>query len=214
MFKLSQDKSGLAGWAGWDTALPLLILLCFHFACLLSHYTCTPAEGVGSEHMLGLCWPHEHGRRKHFSFGQAKYSGGIIAISVLDSKMDWNCGMDYGIKKYFYQPATREARGQMVLRLLCGFRVCWYVYTYIYIYASALITCAIITSRTLLPCDLTSVDLLQFWHWLSICTALTLSSTSFESSSIVSHQQINDGSSANGRNFIQDGLTMHVYHKL
>ena len=41
------------------------------------------------------------------------------------------------------------ARGRLVLRLLCVFRVC------LYICASALITCAIITSRTLLPCDLT-----------------------------------------------------------
>ena len=52
----------------------------------------------------------------------------------------------------FYQPATHEARGRLVLRLLCCFRVC------IYICESALITCAIITSCTLLPRDLTSVD--------------------------------------------------------
>jgi len=39
-------------------------------------------------------------------------------------------------------------RGRLVLRLLRVFRVC------IYICASALITCAIIMSRTLLPCDL------------------------------------------------------------
>ena len=50
----------------------------------------------------------------------------------------------------FYQPAVCLASSQLVLRLLCGFRVC----RYIYICASALITCAIITSRTLLPCDL------------------------------------------------------------
>ena len=36
---------------------------------------------------------------KHFSFGQAKYCGGIIYISMLDWKMDWNGGMDYGIEK-------------------------------------------------------------------------------------------------------------------
>ena len=51
--------------------------------------------------------------------------------------------------KYFYQPAAREAHSRLVLRLLCGFRVC------IYVCASALITCAIITSRILLPCDRT-----------------------------------------------------------
>ena len=33
-----------------------------------------------------------------------------------------------------------------------------HLYIYIYVCASALITCAIITSRTLLPCDLTLVD--------------------------------------------------------
>jgi len=42
-------------------------------------------------------------------------------------------------------PATH---GWLVLRLLCIFRVC------MYLCASVLITCAIITSRTLLPCDL------------------------------------------------------------
>jgi len=52
----------------------------------------------------------------------------------------------------FYQPAARE--GRLVLRLLCGFRVCIYIYIYIYICASTLITCAIITSCILLPCDL------------------------------------------------------------
>ena len=55
-----------------------------------------------------------------------------------------------------YQPAARFARGRLVLRLLCGFCVC----IYIYVCASALITCAIITSHTLLPCDLTLV-----WNW-------------------------------------------------
>ena len=57
-----------------------------------------------------------------------------------------------------FLPASRI--GQLVLGFLCIFRVCWYIYIYIYIYicASALITCAIIMSRTLLPCDLTSVD--------------------------------------------------------
>ena len=28
---------------------------------------------------------------------------------------------------HYYQPAAREARGWLVLRLLCGFRVCIYV---------------------------------------------------------------------------------------
>jgi len=39
------------------------------------------------------------GRWKHFNFGQAEYSGGVIhvATSMLDRKMDWNCGLDYGI---------------------------------------------------------------------------------------------------------------------
>ena len=41
---------------------------------------------------------HKSGVAEHFSFGQAKDSGGIIATSVLDWKMDWNCGIDYGIK--------------------------------------------------------------------------------------------------------------------
>ena len=52
----------------------------------------------------------------------------------------------------FYQPAARKVRGRLVLRLLYCFRVC------IYMCASALITCTIITSRTLLPCDLTLVN--------------------------------------------------------
>jgi len=58
------------------------------------------------------------------------------------------------LHSYFYQPAVRFACGWLVLRLLCGFHFRWYIY----ICASALITCAIITSRTLLPCDLTLVD--------------------------------------------------------
>ena len=29
---------------------------------------------------------------------------------------------------YFYQTATREAHSRLVLRLLCGFRVCRYIY--------------------------------------------------------------------------------------
>jgi len=59
----------------------------------------------------------------------------------------------------FFLPAGR-ARSRLVLTLLWGFRVCIYIYIYIYIYvcAATLITCAIITSRTLLPCDLTLVD--------------------------------------------------------
>jgi len=27
----------------------------------------------------------------------------------------------------YYQPVAREARGRLVLRLLCCFRICWYV---------------------------------------------------------------------------------------
>jgi len=61
-----------------------------------------------------------------------------------------NCSTS--ISPYFYQLAAREVRGQLVLRLLCVFHVCWYIF--IFICASALITCAIITSRTLLPCGL------------------------------------------------------------
>jgi len=54
------------------------------------------------------------------------------------------------------RPRASRAAG-LVLRLLCRFRVC--ISVYLYICASALITCAIIRSRTLLPCDLTLVDL-------------------------------------------------------
>jgi len=59
----------------------------------------------------------------------------------------------------FYQRATCFARGRLVLRLLCGFRVCMCI---------TLIMCTIITSYTLLPCDLTS----QLWQfrWL-LCVA-------------------------------------------
>jgi len=32
---------------------------------------------------------------------------------------------------FFNQPATHEARGRLVLRLLCGFCVCIYIYIYI-----------------------------------------------------------------------------------
>jgi len=31
------------------------------------------------------------------------------------------------VRECFYQPAAREARGELVLRLLCVFRVCWYI---------------------------------------------------------------------------------------
>jgi len=34
----------------------------------------------------------------------------------------------YAISGHFYQPAAREARSRLVLRLLCGFRVCMYIY--------------------------------------------------------------------------------------
>ena len=33
----------------------------------------------------------------------------------------------------FYQPATHEAHGRLILRLLCGFRICWYIYIYMYV---------------------------------------------------------------------------------
>jgi len=38
------------------------------------------------------------GRWKHFSFGQAKYSGGIVATFILDWKMDWYGGTDYAVR--------------------------------------------------------------------------------------------------------------------
>jgi len=53
------------------------------------------------------------------------------------------------VNMHFYQLAAHFTRSWLVLRLLCGFRICWYIC------ASTLITCAIMTSRTLLPCDLT-----------------------------------------------------------
>ena len=34
----------------------------------------------------------------------------------------------------FYQLAARFARGRLVLRLLCGFHVCWYIYLCIHTY--------------------------------------------------------------------------------
>ena len=34
----------------------------------------------------------------------------------------------------FYQPVAREASGRLVLRLLCVFRVCWYIYAFIYLF--------------------------------------------------------------------------------
>ena len=70
---------------------------------------------------------------------------------------------------HFYQPATREACGQLVLRLLCVFHVC------ICLCVSALITCAIITSRKLLPCDLTWASWLrQFRRLLCVATVSSL----------------------------------------
>jgi len=36
-------------------------------------------------------------------------------------------------RRNFYQPAVRKARGWLVLRLLCGFRIC-IIYIYIYMY--------------------------------------------------------------------------------
>jgi len=69
--------------------------------------------------------------------------------SCTSTRFTWILAL-LGNKLSFYQPATHKAHGWLVLRLLCSFRICWYIC------ASALITCAIITSRTLLPCDLTS----------------------------------------------------------
>jgi len=34
----------------------------------------------------------------------------------------------------FYQPAAREVRSRLVLRLLCCFRVCWYIYMCVHTY--------------------------------------------------------------------------------
>jgi len=51
--------------------------------------------------------------------------------------------------------STRSAGPKITLRFPYLYI---YIYIYIYICASALITCTIITSRTLLPCDLTLVD--------------------------------------------------------
>ena len=61
------------------------------------------------------------------------------------------------------RPCAKHAAG-CVLRFLCGFCVC------IYICASALFTCAIMTWRTLLPCNLTLVD---FGNWFRrlLCVA-------------------------------------------
>ena len=42
------------------------------------------------------------GRRKHFRFGQAKYSGGVIPLGMLDWKMDWNGGLGYGMDYGIY----------------------------------------------------------------------------------------------------------------
>jgi len=71
----------------------------------------------------------------------------------------------------FYQPAARFMRGRLVLRLLCVSRVCWYIY----ICASALITCAIITSHTLHCCHATLLSqLLQFRRLLCVATTSSL----------------------------------------
>ena len=68
----------------------------------------------------------------------------------------------------FYQPAVREARGRLVLRLLRVFRVCWYIY----ICASALITCAIIMSRSLHCCHVTLLSRLRQFR-RPLCAATT-----------------------------------------
>jgi len=66
---------------------------------------------------------------------------------------------------HFFQPATRFTR-PAGLRLLCGFCICSYIC------ASALITCAIITSRTLLPCNLTS----RLWQFRRLLCVAVMSS--------------------------------------
>ena len=54
----------------------------------------------------------------------------------------------------FYQPAMHKTHSRLVLGLLSAFHVCWFVC------ASALITCTVITSCTLLPCNFTLVNLM------------------------------------------------------
>jgi len=69
-----------------------------------------------------------------------------------------------GIGKFHLLPA-----GRLVLRLLCVFRVCWYIC------ASALITCAIITSRSLHCCHPTLLSgLWQFRRLLCVTTVSSL----------------------------------------
>ena len=62
----------------------------------------------------------------------------------------------------FYEQSARPAGPKITL-----------LFPHLYICASALITCAIITSRTLLPCDLTS-RLRQFRRLLSIAAMSSL----------------------------------------
>jgi len=76
--------------------------------------------------------------------------------TIENSMIDLNDGLhtlqEGSHQLYFFTRWPRFAHGQLVLRLLCGFHVCIYIYIYIYIYvcASALIMCAIITSRTII----------------------------------------------------------------
>ena len=78
-------------------------------------------------------------------------------LALLGLLPEFVANIDGELCRGYYQLAAHEVRGRLVLRLLCRFRVC--ISVYLCICASALITCAIITSRTLLPCDLTLVDL-------------------------------------------------------
>ena len=61
---------------------------------------------------------------------------------------------------------TSEAAGRLVLRLLCVFHVCWYICV------SALITCAIIMSRSLHCCHATLLSRLRQFRRL-LCVATT-----------------------------------------
>ena len=69
------------------------------------------------------------------------------------NKVVYQIGHRY--RQIFYQLVACFTHGRLVLRLLCFFPC---LYLSIYLSTSALIACAIIMSRTLLPCDLTWVD--------------------------------------------------------
>jgi len=60
-----------------------------------------------------LYTPPNRGGGSTLAFGQTKYRGSVIATSMLDWKMDWNCGMDYGIKK---NEVSRGLAGSPILQ--------------------------------------------------------------------------------------------------